>query len=58
MTAATAIHVTLVVTTAILPLLHISLKLMWPTPRNRLGGTRPFLADQRRRRAAVPLRTG
>jgi cytochrome b subunit of formate dehydrogenase len=54
-TAATAVHVTLAVMTDILLVLHISLKLVWPTLREILRGTRLFFAFQQRRKTAVPM---
>jgi cytochrome b subunit of formate dehydrogenase len=54
--AATYVHVTLAVATDILLVLHIYLKLVWPTLREIIRGTRLFFEYQRRRKLTVPMR--
>lgn len=54
---ATLIHVTLAVLTDVLLVLHIYLKLGWPVLRDSARGTRYYLEMQRRRKAAIPLRS-
>ena len=54
--AATYVHITLAVVTDILLLLHIYLKLVWPTLREVIRGTRLFFEYQRRRKLTVPMR--
>jgi len=54
--AATYVHITAAVVTDILLLLHIYLKLVWPTLREVIRGTRLFFEYQRRRKLTVPMR--
>ncbi len=54
--AATYVHVTLAVATDTLLVLHIYLKLVWPTLREIIRGTRLFFEYQRRRKATVLMR--
>ena len=54
-TAATTVHLTLAIATDILLVVHIYLKLVWPTLREVGRGTRLFFEYQRRRKATVPM---
>jgi cytochrome b subunit of formate dehydrogenase len=53
---ATLVHVTLAVTTDVLLVLHIYLKLVWPVLRDAMRGTKYYFEIQRRRKVATPLR--